>query len=71
MQELRLRLIAELGGVPIGFLQVIGPLANKRVHRFYERLGFRFEGERWFDPDRCFVHRLERAEAVARGLLAP
>ena len=40
---------------------LIDPLAsNMRAHRFYERLGFEFVEERWFDEDHCHVYRLER-----------
>lgn len=40
---------------------LIDPLAsNKRVHRFYERLGFRQIGRRMFGEDDCLVYRLER-----------
>lgn len=40
---------------------VIDPLvANVRAIRFYERMGFRFIGERHFGPDHCHVMRLER-----------
>lgn len=39
---------------------VIDPLvSNERAHRFYQRLGFRVEGERMFDEDHCLVHRLD------------
>lgn len=56
-------LIAELDGVPIGFMQIIDPLArNTRSHRFYERLGFRFVEERHFGGDLCRVYRLGRGE---------
>ena len=49
---------------------LIDPLAgNERAHRFYERLGFRFDSERWFGTDHCFIYRLERNEAAARGLV--
>ena len=42
---------------------LIDPLAaNIRVHRFYERFGFRFVGRRHFDNDACFVYRLQRAD---------
>lgn len=47
---------------------VIDPLAsNTAAHRFYQRLGFRPEGRRWFGPDDCLVHRLTRADWVARA----
>ncbi|MBW4566177.1 MAG: acetyltransferase [Mojavia pulchra JT2-VF2] len=39
------------------------PLAsNTRVHRFYERLGFKFIEYRRFGDDECFVYRLNRAD---------
>lgn len=42
---------------------LIDPLAsNKKAHRFYERLGFRFVEKRNFGVDECFVYRLERAD---------
>ena len=42
---------------------LIDPLAsNTRVHRFYERLGFRFVGQQQFGQDECHVYRLDRAE---------
>ena len=42
---------------------IIDPLAsNKRAHRFYERLGFRFVEPRRFGEDDCFVYRLERSD---------
>ncbi len=41
---------------------LIDPLAsNTRAIRFYERLGFRLVGRRWFGADDCAVHRLDRA----------
>lgn len=41
---------------------LVDPLAaNRRVHRFYRRLGFRPVGRRTFGPDDCLVHRLDRA----------
>ncbi|MEP1096496.1 MAG: GNAT family N-acetyltransferase [Cyclobacteriaceae bacterium] len=40
---------------------LIDPLAsNVNAHRFYERLGFQFLEERFFDADRCFVYELKR-----------
>lgn len=40
---------------------LIDPLAsNHRAHRFYERLGFQFIEQRFFDEDDCFVYRLTR-----------
>ncbi len=47
---------------------LIDPLTdNARSHRFYERLGFRFVGERTFGDDDCSVYRLTRADWIARG----
>jgi aminoglycoside 6'-N-acetyltransferase len=41
---------------------LIDPLvSNTDAHRFYQRLGFVPVEERTFGPDRCLVHRLERA----------
>jgi aminoglycoside 6'-N-acetyltransferase len=41
---------------------LIDPLAaNTRAIRFYQRLGFRPVGRRWFGADDCLVHRLDRA----------
>lgn len=40
---------------------VIDPLAtNTRAHAFYERLGYRAIGRRFFGDDDCLVMRLER-----------
>jgi aminoglycoside 6'-N-acetyltransferase len=40
---------------------LIDPLAsNHRAHRFYERLGFQFVEQRFFDEDDCFVYQLTR-----------
>ena len=33
---------------------------NRKAHRFYERLGFRFIEKRLFDQDKCLVYRLDR-----------
>ena len=42
---------------------VIDPLAsNVRAHRFYERLGYRPLGRRFFGDDDCLVHELSRAD---------
>jgi aminoglycoside 6'-N-acetyltransferase len=42
---------------------VIDPLAsNRRAHKFYERLGFRFIERRVFGDSDCFVFRLNRAD---------
>lgn len=46
---------------------LVDPLAsNVRAHRFYERLGFQFNGTRTFGVDRCHVYRLERKVPEAR-----
>jgi aminoglycoside 6'-N-acetyltransferase len=46
---------------------LVDPLAaNTRVHRFYERLGFRFVERRRFGADDCSVYRLERREYESR-----
>lgn len=40
---------------------IIDPLAtNDRAHRFYERIGFRFVEERYFDDHLCYIFKLER-----------
>lgn len=40
---------------------LVDPLVdNVRVHRFYERLGFRWVEQRQFGEDRCCVYRLDR-----------
>lgn len=45
---------------------LIDPLvANSRAIRFYERLGFRHVGVRWFDEDECAVMRVDRPGTVA------
>lgn len=42
---------------------LVDPLAsNTDAHRFYERLGFQFVEQRFFDEDDCFVYRLNRAD---------
>ena len=42
---------------------LVDPLvSNTRVHRFYERLGFRCVDHRHFGDDDCFVYRLNRAD---------
>ena len=41
---------------------LIDPLeTNRKAHRFYERLGFRFVEKRTFGQDRCLVYVLDRA----------
>lgn len=43
---------------------LIDPLeSNTKAHRFYERLGFRFEATRTFGEDVCRVYRLTRENA--------
>jgi aminoglycoside 6'-N-acetyltransferase len=43
---------------------LLDPLvSNVRAHRFYERLGFRRIGRRFFGEDDCYVYRLERGRA--------
>ncbi len=47
---------------------LLDPLvSNVKAIRFYERLGFRFVENRWFDADYCAVYRLDRAEWIARS----
>ena len=42
---------------------LVDPLfQNHRAHRFYQRCGFRPIGERFFGPDHCLVHRIDRIE---------
>lgn len=42
---------------------LIDPLAsNTRAHRFYQRLGFKVVGMRYFGADETLVHRLDRAD---------
>lgn len=42
---------------------LVDPLvSNTRVHRFYERLGFRCVDRRQFGEDDCFVYRLNRED---------
>lgn len=60
MMELAL---ARCFGSPAVSAVLVDPLAvNVRVHRFYERLGFRFVERRYFGEDECFVYRLDRAD---------
>lgn len=41
---------------------LVDPLvSNTRVHRFYERLGFKQVDRRQFGEDDCFVYRLNRS----------
>lgn len=47
---------------------LIDPLeSNRRSHRFYERLGFRFVERRSFGLDDCFVYRLDRDAFLSRA----
>lgn len=42
---------------------LVDPMAtNLAAHRFYQRMGFKPIGLRWFGPDECLVHRLDRAD---------
>ena len=42
---------------------LIDPLASNRdAQRFYQRFGFVFVEERWFDQDYCYIYRLRRSE---------
>lgn len=42
---------------------IIDPMAdNYAAHRFYQRLGFVPIGIRYFGPDRCLIHRMNRTE---------
>jgi aminoglycoside 6'-N-acetyltransferase len=44
---------------------LIDPLkSNKKAHRFYERLGFKFIEERQFDGVDCFVYELRKPKKV-------
>jgi len=44
---------------------VLDPIStNIRARRFYERHGFRFVEERWFDLDLCAVYRLDKADWI-------
>jgi len=38
---------------------------NTAAHCFYQRMGFRLIGERYFGPDRCLVHCLNRSDYEA------
>lgn len=41
---------------------LIDPLEdNKRAHRFYKKLGFRFVEQRMFGEDRCIVYEINRS----------
>jgi aminoglycoside 6'-N-acetyltransferase len=39
---------------------------NTDAHRFYQRLGFQPTGIRYFGPDQCLVHRLNRSDFERR-----
>ncbi|NND34522.1 MAG: GNAT family N-acetyltransferase [Saprospiraceae bacterium] len=42
---------------------LLDPLAsNTKAHRFYNRLNFKFVGERMFDLDLCFIFKLTRSD---------
>jgi aminoglycoside 6'-N-acetyltransferase len=42
---------------------MIDPMAsNVNAHRFYQRLGFKPIGIRYFGQDRCLIHRMNRTE---------
>ena len=47
---------------------LVDPLnSNQAAHRFYQRLGFKVVGRRFFEKDDCLVHKLARADWNARG----
>lgn len=49
---------------------LIDPLiSNVDAIRFYQRLGFQFLENRWFNQDHCAVHRLERSVWQAQLLV--
>ncbi len=61
--------IAEIDSRPIGAMQLIDPLnSNTRAHKFYQRIGFRPTHRQMFNngEDDCLVHRLTRADWLAR-----
>jgi aminoglycoside 6'-N-acetyltransferase len=46
---------------------LIDPLnSNKRAHRFYQRLGFKVVGRKYFGEDDCLVHWLTREDWASR-----
>jgi aminoglycoside 6'-N-acetyltransferase len=46
---------------------IIDPMAdNTDAHRFYQRLDFQPTGIRYFGPDQCLVHRLNRSDFERR-----
>ena len=48
---------------------LVDPLvSNTRVHRFYERLGFRCVERRQFGEDDCFVYRLSRKDRQPKNV---
>lgn len=48
---------------------LVDPLvSNTRVHRFYERLGFRLIDRRQFNEDECLVYRLDRTDWQSNGV---
>ncbi|MEH2203060.1 MAG: GNAT family N-acetyltransferase [Nostoc sp.] len=50
---------------------LVDPLAgNTRVHRFYERFGFKFVESRRFGDDDCFVYRMNRVDWHHEGVTA-
>ncbi|BAZ51114.1 GCN5-related N-acetyltransferase [Nostoc sp. NIES-4103] len=50
---------------------LVDPLtSNTRVHRFYQRLGFKFIEERRFGEDDCFIYRLSRTDWHHNGTKA-
>ncbi len=56
-------MMAQCFAAPAVTAIVIDPLnSNKNAHRFYQRLGFKVVGRRFFELDDCLVHRLTRAE---------
>lgn len=55
--------LARCFAVPVVTAVLVDPLvSNTRVHRFYERLGFRRLERRQFGEDDCFVYRLNRED---------
>lgn len=42
---------------------LVDPMShNERAHGFYQKFGFRPIGIRFFGPDKCLVHRLDRVD---------
>ena len=55
--------LARCFAVPEVMAIIMDPLAsNTHAHRFYERLGFRFDVRRRFGEDDCLVYRLAWAD---------